>query len=207
LTAIVSSIFITTNTFQFNYKVSWEDYSGVPTAKPDFAFILTLSSSSLLDVAISSILLVYLSRAKTEVYSTRFHKKIKKLNRIIWEAAAPPAVCAIVTVIVYVTLSHIDYWDLMFQAILGKLYVMSLLVTLNGRAEMATEGASPGNDRLTSIAWVTSTPVRVDVVGGLHSSQTSSGTPSALENGMAETERSKTEAATIRSPNNEQLAV
>ena len=67
---------------------------------------------------------------------------------MIWEAALPPCVCAILTVVTYLTLVQSlsytfdnpfelwclqvddNYWDLTFQAILGKLYVISLFVTL-----------------------------------------------------------------------------
>lgn len=82
---------------------------------------------------------------------------MRKLLILIWEAAVPPCVCAILTVVTYLTLVspepppnlHLNnpiflpllmdylmnqvnenYWDLMFQAILGKLYVISLFVTL-----------------------------------------------------------------------------
>ena len=83
-----------------------------------------------------------------------------------------------------------NYWDLTFQAILGKLYVISLFVTLqvphppfstpvhifmlvslripsensNGRAELQ-DGPAPGfsTNRISNLAWNVSHPIRVDV--------------------------------------------
>lgn len=71
---------------------------------------------------------------------------------IAWEAAVPPCACAVVAVATYVALVSLiywtnlhsitaqtlftcvqlnsNYWDLTFQSILGKLYVISLYVTL-----------------------------------------------------------------------------
>ena len=94
--------------------------------------------------------LIYLSRAKANVYSSRFRRVMRKLVIMVWEAAVPPCVCAVLVVVTYLTLvrhfsifliapethgrSQVNknYWDLMFQAILGKLYVISLFVTLYG---------------------------------------------------------------------------
>lgn len=77
---------------------------------------------------------------------------------IAWEAAVPPCLCAIVALVTYVTLVRLfalldsliavilshwltycicgfvqlekNWWETMFQAVLGKLYVISLLATL-----------------------------------------------------------------------------
>lgn len=49
---------------------------------------------------------------------------------VAWEAAIPPCACAVTALVTYFTLVNVNYWDLTFQAILGKLYVISLFVTL-----------------------------------------------------------------------------
>ncbi|THH29025.1 hypothetical protein EUX98_g5160 [Antrodiella citrinella] len=131
------------------FSVLVQDLSTLPKIPPNVA--------SVLDVAITIILLVYLSKAKANVYSSRVHRVMRQLVILIWEAAVPPCACAIIAVVTYLTMVNENWWDLMFQAILGKLYVISLFVTLNGRATIA-ENVNSSNDRLTSVAWVTSSP-------------------------------------------------
>ncbi|CAL1703152.1 unnamed protein product [Somion occarium] len=152
LASVISSIVVTVETFNINFQVLVESVDQLPRIRPDVTFILALASSAALDVAVTSILLTYLSRAKAHVYSSRFRRVMRKLVILIWEAAVPPAACAIVVVVTYLTIVNDNYWDLMFQAILGKLYVISLFVTLNGRADLAKVAAGT-NPRLTSLGW------------------------------------------------------
>lgn len=57
-------------------------------------------------------------------------KTIQNVIVIVWEAALPPCICALLTLITYFTLADFSSWDLLFQALLGQLYVISLFVTL-----------------------------------------------------------------------------
>jgi len=90
----------------------------------------------------------FLIQSKSAVYTRRFHKvcikilptpiqlmksDIQTLNhliRIVWEAALPPSVCAVVVLITYFVLSPFSLWSIGFIQILGQLYVISLFVTL-----------------------------------------------------------------------------
>ncbi|CDO71934.1 hypothetical protein BN946_scf184940.g81 [Trametes cinnabarina] len=142
-------------------------------------------SPTLLDVLVTGILLTFLARSKQNVTSSRFRRILRRLTVLIWEAALPPCICAVLTVITYLTLVYltnhfistfsrsdtrgviqvdIDYWDLTFQAILGKLYVLSLFVTLNGRATLQ-DGPVPGfsTHHLSNLGWSLSAPIRVDI--------------------------------------------
>ncbi|KAH8100382.1 hypothetical protein BXZ70DRAFT_1024285 [Cristinia sonorae] len=179
LTSVVSSIMTTVNVLNLRFlPVVGDDAPPGPIkVPPNIPFILALASSSVLDVAITTILLVYLARAMENVYSLRFRRVMKRLMLIIWEAAVPPCLCAVVAIVTYLTMVDENWWDLMFQAILGKLYVISLFVTLNGRASLAETSNDAANDRLTSVAWVTSTPMRinVDVESRYQISQTTTG--------------------------------
>jgi len=163
LASVISSIYTTVNTLMINFDISVENVNVLPKIPPNVGFILALTSSAVLDVAVTIILLVYLSKARENVYSSRFRRVMRQLVVLIWEAAVPPCVCAVLTVVTYLTMVNQNWWDLMFQAILGKLYVISLFITLNGRATLAETANSAADDRLTSVAWVTSTPVRINV--------------------------------------------
>lgn len=183
LTSIISSFLGTIDVLKYKFESSWTSYngtSGPPPPPPAYAFILMLVSAAVLDILITAILLIYLTRARSQIFSKRFRKTIRGLDRLIWESAVPPCLCAILTVIIYLKLGHLNYWDLMFHAVLGKLYVMSLFITLNGRAKLAAEHMSPRNDRLTSM-------IHVDITAA-QSSGSGSGltTPSALENGQSQ---------------------
>ncbi|ETW85086.1 hypothetical protein HETIRDRAFT_448320 [Heterobasidion irregulare TC 32-1] len=89
-----------------------------------------------LDVAVTGILLTFLLRSRADIYSKRFRRVVTRLMIVAWEAAIPPCACAVTALVTYFTLVNVNYWDLTFQAILGKLYVISLFVTLNGRADI-----------------------------------------------------------------------
>ncbi|KAK7676223.1 hypothetical protein QCA50_020802 [Cerrena zonata] len=163
LASAISSIIVTVETFEVNFVALVEDIDKLPKIKPDVTFILALTSSAVLDVIVTSILLIYLSRAKANVYSSRFRRVMRKLVIMVWEAAVPPCVCAILAVVTYLTLVNKNYWDLMFQAILGKLYVISLFVTLNGRAALAMENADTTPQPLTSLGWGFSRPLTLNM--------------------------------------------
>lgn len=58
---------------------------------------------------------------------------------MLWEAALPPCLCAIAACVVYITMRSENLWDVFLQSIIGKLYVISLFVILNGRHDLKRE--------------------------------------------------------------------
>ncbi|KAI0782106.1 hypothetical protein C8Q75DRAFT_537519 [Abortiporus biennis] len=203
LTSAVCSILVTAQTFAVNFSNMFANLDQQPKIQTNALFILTLASSAALDVAVTTILLVYLSRAKQNVYSSRFRRIMNRLTILIWEAAVPPCVCAIMAVVTYLTLVNNNFWDLTFQAILGKLYVISLFVTLNGRASLVSAATAPAG-RLTSMAWVTNTPVRLNITCDIEN-QRENGLPSMTTNGSSvvsmATEQKPDDMQTSRIPN------
>ncbi|TCD62508.1 hypothetical protein EIP91_006782 [Steccherinum ochraceum] len=170
LLSVATSITTTVITMTTKFSVLVENVNTLPKIKPNVPFILALTSSALLDMSITAILLYSLSKAKAHIHSTRFRRVMRRLVILIWEAAVPPCVCAVIAVVTYLTMVPIsmqspvnmNWWDLMFQAILGKLYVISLFVTLNGKATLA-ETVHSTNDGLTRAAWVTDTPLQINI--------------------------------------------
>ncbi|TFK80070.1 hypothetical protein K466DRAFT_605644 [Polyporus arcularius HHB13444] len=164
---VVASIVVTVQTFQFHFGIVRQSDVGagpLPKVPVNSTFVLSLACSAVLDVLVTGILLTFLARSKQHVTSSRFRRILRRLTVLIWEAALPPCICAILTVVTYLTLVNENYWDLTFQAILGKLYVISLFVTLNGRAELQ-DGPAPGfsTNRISNLAWNLSTPIRVEI--------------------------------------------
>ncbi|KAI0657135.1 hypothetical protein C8Q70DRAFT_292461 [Cubamyces menziesii] len=167
LAQLVSSIIVTVQTFQIHFGVVPQaevEAGPLPKVPISPTFVLSLTCSAVLDVLVTGILLAFLARSKQHVTSSRFRRILRRLTVMIWEAALPPCVCAVMTVLTYLTLVNKNYWDLTFQAILGKLYVISLFVTLNGRADLQ-DGPVPGfsTNHLSNLGWALSTPIRVDV--------------------------------------------
>jgi len=104
-------------------------------------FVLSLAFSAVIDIAVTSILLVYLIRSRSKIYTRQFRKVLSQLIIITWESAVPPCACAIAALIVCVVGGpFVSYWAVMLQVVLGKLYLISLFVTLEGRAKLASVG-------------------------------------------------------------------
>ncbi|KAM5542063.1 hypothetical protein V8D89_004373 [Ganoderma adspersum] len=164
LTSTIAGITVTVETFQSHFGIVQVNEGPLPKVPINITFVLSLTSSALLDVLVTGILLTYLARSKQHVTSSRFRRIMRRLTVLIWEAALPPCICAILTVVTYLTLVNENYWDLTFQAILGKLYVISLFVTLNGRADLQG-GPMTGfsTNRFSNLAWGLSTPIRVGI--------------------------------------------
>ncbi|OBZ75325.1 hypothetical protein A0H81_04945 [Grifola frondosa] len=162
LASVISSIIVTVETFQYHFGIVSDLTMPIPKVPINVTFVLSLSCSAVLDVAVTGILLTFLSRTKQNVLSSRFRRILKRLTVLIWEAALPPCICAIMTITTYLTLVNENYWDLAFQAILGKLYVISLFVTLNGRAELQDVPIMSTN-HLSNLVWGSSAPIRVDI--------------------------------------------
>jgi len=76
-----------------------------------------------------------------------------------WESAFPPCACAIAALIACVVgAPFISYWAVMLQTVLGKLYLISLFVTLEGRAKLAavtelTHFPTLTNTTQRDVAW------------------------------------------------------
>lgn len=89
--------------------------------------------------------LTFLLRSRADAHSRRFRRvsatdvantkilfvsqAVARLMTIAWEAALPPCVCALIAAITH-PITASNPWDLAFQTVLGKLYVIALFVTL-----------------------------------------------------------------------------
>ncbi|KAI0291428.1 hypothetical protein BC826DRAFT_1022896 [Russula brevipes] len=102
-------------------------------------FVLSLAFSAVIDIVVTSILLSFLIRSRSSIYTRRFRKVLSQLITITWESAVPPCACAIAALIATVVgAPFVSYWAVMLQTLLGKLYLISLFVTLEGRAKLAS---------------------------------------------------------------------
>ncbi|KAH8995824.1 hypothetical protein EDB86DRAFT_3159553 [Lactarius hatsudake] len=100
--------------------------------------VVCLVFSAATDISVTGILLVFLIRSRSKVYTKRFRKVLSQLICITWESAIPPCACALAALIASMRgAPFVSCWAVLLQTILGKLYVISLFVTLEGRAKLA----------------------------------------------------------------------
>ncbi|KZT22034.1 hypothetical protein NEOLEDRAFT_710179 [Neolentinus lepideus HHB14362 ss-1] len=133
----IMSIIVTANVFKVDFTKPLTPPAGPAARIPvDITFVTSITGAAVLDVILTIILSIYLLHSRSSAITPRFRSIITKLIIIAWEAALLPSVCAITTVVTYMKLVDYNFWDLFFQAVLGKFYVISLFVTLNGRADL-----------------------------------------------------------------------
>ncbi|KAI9451549.1 hypothetical protein BJY52DRAFT_96740 [Lactarius psammicola] len=85
-------------------------------------FAVCVAFSAAIDIFVTGILLVFLIRSRSKVYTRRFRKVLSQLIGITWESAVPPCACALAALIVSMRgAPFISYWAVMLQTILGKL--------------------------------------------------------------------------------------
>ncbi|KDQ49488.1 hypothetical protein JAAARDRAFT_74696 [Jaapia argillacea MUCL 33604] len=112
------------------------------------SFVVGLVSTAVLDAVLTIILLTTLWRSRSSIYSRRFRRTIRRLVLISWEAAVLPSSSATISVLLFIIFGNNNFWYLFFQAILGKLYAISFLITLNARLDQNDDRPPP---RLTEI--------------------------------------------------------
>ncbi|KDQ57124.1 hypothetical protein JAAARDRAFT_284774 [Jaapia argillacea MUCL 33604] len=167
---IAVSTVVTVNVFGVNLVALVPPTTNTAPPKkfpPDITFILSLAFPAALDIVVTGTLITFLLRSRSTAYTHKFRRVIHRLIRISWEAAVPPCACAILCGIIYGTNATRNFWNLFLQAILGKLYVMSLFRNLNGRADLKH------TDRPTNVtAALPSFAVRVPVTNHEESNST-----------------------------------
>ncbi|KAH9060673.1 hypothetical protein EDB87DRAFT_1683369 [Lactarius vividus] len=102
---------------------------GVSSSWP---FLMSLLLPSVLDVTLTILLLHYLTRTMKQVYAAHTRKQISRLVNIVWRSALPPTLCTICMTVLYIQYtaapqSESPPWLPVIQAMIGKLYILSLL--------------------------------------------------------------------------------
>jgi len=97
-------------------------------------FELVLISPVVVDTVLTILLMIRLIQLRSSTHTRKFRKILNAVTMITWETAVPPSACAIATVALYGIGKESNFWFKAFRDVLGKLYIMSLMVTLNNRA-------------------------------------------------------------------------
>ncbi|KAH9053838.1 hypothetical protein EDB87DRAFT_149718 [Lactarius vividus] len=116
-----------------------EDWLRLPqTVGVLWPYMMSLLLPSVLDLALTGILLHYLTRTMKRVYSPHKRKSVTRLVNVVWQSALPPTLCAICTSVLYLLLATtprvaVQFWFPVVQAMIGKLYILSLFYTINAQ--------------------------------------------------------------------------
>ncbi|KAF8486935.1 hypothetical protein DFH94DRAFT_7955 [Russula ochroleuca] len=108
-----------------------------------YPFVVFLTLPAVLDITITSILLHSLIKFLKRIHAEHIRRRVTRYIVVTWQAVIPPCVCAVALLIKYVTFTQAhpgkqQMWYAAIQAMLGKLYVLSLYFTLNNRMDLAT---------------------------------------------------------------------
>lgn len=99
-----------------------------------------LTATAILDVAISAILIYALLRVKTPFRKTE--AVITKIIRVTMETSSVTASIAIVNLVLYLALPG-EAYHLLPQLIMGKMYAISVMVTLSSRKDLQEIMSTP----------------------------------------------------------------
>ncbi|KZV73325.1 hypothetical protein PENSPDRAFT_683000 [Peniophora sp. CONT] len=93
--------------------------------------ILWLAGSAVTDVLISTVLIWHLRSHKPGIKRT--DDVIDKIVRLLWQTFAVTTLCAIIDVVLFLTLVNDGAYYMVFHYLLPKFYVISLLSSINSR--------------------------------------------------------------------------
>ncbi|KDQ58585.1 hypothetical protein JAAARDRAFT_672746 [Jaapia argillacea MUCL 33604] len=170
LASVVSAVYVSVGMFTIRFSTHGPLMTSIPVDTP---FVLSLILTAALDFAITSTLLFFLSRSRSDVFSRKFDRVFQRLIMLSWEAAVAPCGCAIITAALYLVYGNGNFWYLFFRGILGKLYAMSLLITLNSRAKLRRKLRPNFVDPTLNLP-----PIEVHVTGSGHEGDDTTGTDS-----------------------------
>lgn len=117
-----------------------------PLATPLPKVFLTpaLSVNLATDLAITGLTLWKLGRRGGQTYSPNTESVLRRLRNATVEAAVPPAICAILNMVVYLTMKNLTHhWFVMMTS---RFYVWSLMFTLNSRVAIRRQLNSPNRN-------------------------------------------------------------
>ncbi|KAH9175766.1 hypothetical protein EDB89DRAFT_2227239 [Lactarius sanguifluus] len=108
-----------------------------------FLDLMSVLLPSVLDLTLTGILLYYLTRTVKRVYAVHKRRRIFRLANIVWQSALPPTLCTICLSALYLrfVVAPEDvslFWIPVIQAMIGKLYVISLFYMINAQSPKPT---------------------------------------------------------------------
>ncbi|KAI9513250.1 hypothetical protein F5148DRAFT_285715 [Russula earlei] len=117
-----------------------------------FSFNYWIFGSLVLDVTITSILMVYLWHSRTGV--DNLDKALKHITAVTWESATVPSVFQVIAVSMYNSQSgESRHLVLFFYLMTGKLYTLGIMRSLNSRPDLRGRMTSDDVGRTSLSGW------------------------------------------------------
>ncbi|KAN0124707.1 hypothetical protein V8E53_015670 [Lactarius tabidus] len=154
ITSVVLSAWVTAYLF---HRHSHPDPAHPTATTIWWPYVAFLAVPAAIDLTITSILLYSLTRFLRRIHTEQLRGRITRFIIVVWQAAIPPGLCAIALMIKYMIFTETHPWSASFngssltdgsctqgepqewygaiQAMLGKLYILSLFYTLNNRMD------------------------------------------------------------------------
>ncbi|KAN0136626.1 hypothetical protein V8E53_005673 [Lactarius tabidus] len=166
--SIVTSLWTTISIIQ--YVASIQGKGPNPSAENfgvSWLYLVSTLLPSVLDLVLTGILLHYLTQTMKQVYAPHVRKRISRLADVVWQSALPPTLCTTCLCVVYLQFSaahrlDLEYWPMIIQATIGKLYVLSLFYMINAQ----TLGGPPQPDERPT-AFISTLTVPTEVLNTL----------------------------------------
>ncbi|KZV65321.1 hypothetical protein PENSPDRAFT_756578 [Peniophora sp. CONT] len=112
--------------------------------RPHAIYLTALSLTIFIDVVLSVLITGFLFRSLRNIYAARYRRIVYRMLVLVWECFLPPTICSIATLVSYGIFAYSGpskNWDVPIQGALGKLYAMSLLVSLNVNISYDVQGS------------------------------------------------------------------
>jgi len=134
---IVISLWSTVSIIQLTNSIHQAKHPSLPIGI-SWLYLTSILLPSVLDLSLTGISLLYLTRTMKQVYAPRTRKRISRLANVVWRSALLPTLCTICLCVVYVQFraahqENLKYWPKVIQAAIGKLYVLSLFYLINAQ--------------------------------------------------------------------------
>ncbi|KAG9020878.1 hypothetical protein FS837_007784, partial [Tulasnella sp. UAMH 9824] len=100
----------------------------------------------LTDVAIAGMTLWKLGGHNGETYSSNTNDVLQRLRKLTIEAAVPPPICALMNMVVYLSLGFENLIFVWFAIMTPPFYIWSLMLTLNSRLTIRQTFNSPNDE-------------------------------------------------------------
>ncbi|KAH9068032.1 hypothetical protein EDB83DRAFT_2519151 [Lactarius deliciosus] len=170
VTSTVMSLWTIVSITEFVNTIKTTGLIPTLTVKRSWPFLMSVLLPSVLDVALTIILLHYLTRSMKQVYAAHTRKRISRLVNIVWRSALPPTLCAICIAVLFIQYttapqSESPSWLPVIQAMIGKLYILSLLHMVNAQPLQPSEQPTTFISTFTIPAEVMHTRTR-NALGG-----------------------------------------
>ncbi|KIO33287.1 hypothetical protein M407DRAFT_4052 [Tulasnella calospora MUT 4182] len=102
------------------------------------------------DLAIASITFWKLGGHNGGTYSSNTNDVLQRLRKLTIEAAIPPAICALLNMIFYLTMGAKNRIFVVFAIMIPQFYMWSMLLTLNSRLTIRQTFNSPNDEEAVS---------------------------------------------------------